>query len=234
MKRRKSKSRPATNAGRRGLATKIAIAVGGGVIVLGAIFWATQENRRPAASTQEQATSQTQGTGQYIYQVGKPGPGEMAPPIRLASTTGEMFDLASQRGKPVLLYFQEGVMCQPCWDQIKDIEANLQKFRAAGIETIVSITTDPIDAVKDKVANDGLKSPVLSDPDLAVTRSYDTNSYGMMGKSRNGHSFILVGPDGKIRWRADYGGAPNYTMYVPSATIIEDMRLGLQKLAAGQ
>ena len=34
----------------------------------------------------------------------------------------------------------------------------------------------------------------------------------MMGNSRNGHSFVLVGPDGQISWRADYGGAPDYTV----------------------
>jgi peroxiredoxin Q/BCP len=169
-----------------------------------------------------------------VYQIGKPGPGAEAPPIRLAATTGETFDLASLRGKFVMLYFQEGIMCQPCWDQLKDIEANIEQFRLLGIVSVVSITTDPIDALTEKVATDRLSSPVLSDPDLAVTRSYDTNSYGMMGKSRNGHSFILVGPDGNIRWRADYGGEPNYTMYVPVANLMEDLRQGLQEVTASQ
>ncbi|MGH9267191.1 MAG: peroxiredoxin family protein, partial [Acidimicrobiales bacterium] len=49
--------------------------------------------------------------GAYPYQVGAPGPGEEAPPIRLASTSGETFDLSSLRGRTVLLYFQEGLMC---------------------------------------------------------------------------------------------------------------------------
>lgn len=48
----------------------------------------------------------------------------------------------------------------------------------------------------------------------------------MMGASRNGHSFVLVGPDGKIQWRADYGGAPKYTMYVPADTILADLKAG--------
>lgn len=219
---------------RHGLATKIAIAVGAGVFILGTIFWASQEDRQTPPSTQGQSAGQTEGAGKYVYQVGEPGPGEMAPPIRLAATTGETFDLAALRGKFALLYFQEGIMCQPCWDQLKDIESNIQQFRIMGIEAVVSITTDPIDALKEKTINDRLSSPVLSDPDLAVTRSYDTNSYGMMGKSRNGHTFILVGPDGSIRWRADYGGEPNYTMYVPVADLLTDMRQGLQKVAAGQ
>jgi peroxiredoxin Q/BCP len=36
-----------------------------------------------------------------------------------------------------------------------------------------------------------------------------------------------VGPDGEIRWRADYGGSPNYTMYVPVANLVADLRAGL-------
>jgi hypothetical protein len=49
----------------------------------------------------------------------------------------------------------------------------------------------------------------------------------MMGRSRDGHSFILVGPDGKIRWRADYGGAPDYTMFLPAANLVGQIRDGL-------
>lgn len=234
MKHRKLRSGRATSVARRGPVTKVAIAVGAGVLVLGAVFWANRETRQVQPSAQGQASAQTGGSGKYVYQVGRPGPGEAAPPIRLAATSGETFDLASLRGKFVLLFFQEGIMCQPCWDQLKDIESKGQGFRTIGIDTVVSITTDPIDALKEKAINDRLSSPVLSDPDLAVARSYDTNSYGMMGKSRNGHTFILVGADGRIRWRADYGGAPNYTMYVPVVTLLEDMRQGLQKVAASQ
>ena len=51
----------------------------------------------------------------------------------------------------------------------------------------------------------------------------------MMAGSTNGHTFIVVGPDGKIRWRADYGGAPDYTMYVPTPDLLADMRAGLEK-----
>jgi peroxiredoxin Q/BCP len=45
----------------------------------------------------------------------------------------------------------------------------------------------------------------------------------MMGDSRAGHTFILVGPNGTIDWRADYGGAPNYTMYLPAEKMLADL-----------
>jgi hypothetical protein len=54
----------------------------------------------------------------------------------------------------------------------------------------------------------------------------------MMGSSRDGHSFVLIGPDGRIRWRADYGGAPDYTMYVPVANLLADLRKGSNAPAA--
>jgi len=177
-------------------------------------------------NTGNSSTSANQA-GKYAFQVGVPGPGQQAPPITLPSTAGDTFDLASLHGKTVLLYFQEGLTCQPCWDQLKDIQSNSNQFHALGIDTFVSITTDPLDALQQKVANEGLSIPVLSDPGLVVSQAYTANSYGMMGASRDGHTFIVVGPDGRIKWRADYGGSPNYTMYVPVPNLIADIRAGL-------
>lgn len=205
---------------RRGLGTGmlVAIIVGAVVIALAVIFFLNNQGGSSAGTGQ---------AGQYAFQVGSPGPGEQAPAIQLPSTAGGTFDLASQRGKTVLLYFQEGLTCQPCWDQLKDIQSNIGQFQALGIDTIVSITTDPLDALQQKVADEGLTLPVLSDPGLVASRAYTANGYGMMGSSRDGHTFIVVGPDGRIRWRADYGGAPKYTMYVPVSNLIADIRAGL-------
>jgi len=158
------------------------------------------------------------------YQVGQPAAGGAAPGFSLAASTGKSVALADYRGKSVLLFFQEGIGRQPCWDQIRDLEKDTAKLHAAGIDDVVSITSSPADLVAQKVRDDRLATPVLSDPDLAVSRKYAANSFGMMGDSRDGHSFMLVGPDGKIRWRADYGGAPTYTMYLPVDRMLADMR----------
>ncbi len=205
---------------KRGLGTSVlvAIVVGVAVIALGVIFFLNIQGGSSAGAGQ---------AGKYTFQVGSPGPGEMAPAIQLPSTAGGTFDLASQRGKTVLLYFQEGLTCQPCWDQLKDIQSNISQIQALGIDQVVSITTDPLNALQQKVSDEGLTIPVLSDPQLAVSQAYTANGYGMMGASRDGHTFIVVGPDGRIRWRADYGGAPNYTMYVPISNLVADIRAGL-------
>lgn len=197
-----------------GLAVLVALVV--------AIFWihAQQEAGRGGAFGQL--------AGKYRFQVGDPGPGQLAPPIRLMSTDGNVFELSGMRGKSVLLYFQEGVTCQPCWDQAKDLATHSDQLRALGVDSVVTIASDPVDVMR-RVAKDmSLSYPVLSDPDLAVSSAYHANDYGMMGRSRDGHSFVLVGPDGRIRWRADYGGAPDYTMYLPVPNLIADMRQGMR------
>lgn len=172
------------------------------------------------------------GGGNYPYAVGKPGPGNLAPSLRLPSTRGGTFDLASYRGKQqVLLYFQEGLTCQPCWDQLRALQQDLPKLRALGVGQVVSITTDPVGDIEQKAKDEGLTIPVLSDVGAKYSSSsaWGTNRYQMqMMGERNGHTFILVGKDGRIRWRADYGGAPKYTMYVPDETLLADLRAGMR------
>ncbi|MGH7377389.1 MAG: peroxiredoxin family protein [Candidatus Methylomirabilales bacterium] len=177
------------------------------------------------------STPKTTGAGALpgagrSYDVGQPGPGQAAPGFTLTDTTGQQVSLTDYEGKNVLLYFQEGLTCQPCWDQLSSLETDAAQVKAAGVDAVVSITTDPANLIARKTADMGLGTTVLSDPDLAVSKRYEANRYGMMGASRDGHSFILVGPDGTIRWRADYGGAPNYTMFIPVRQLLADLKDG--------
>lgn len=181
------------------------------------------------ATTPSGGTGTAGGNDPYAYTVGQPGVGQPAPQFTLASTAGTSFDLSAQKGKTVLLYFQEGISCEPCWKQIVDIEHNLDAFHQLGIEQVVSITSDDASALRQKVSDEGISSLVLSDPNLAVSQRYSANNYGMMGTSRDGHTFIVVAPDGLIRWRADYGGSPNFTMYVPVDHLLAQLKTGLGK-----
>lgn len=198
------------------------------VVLLGGLYAVWQTTSAP----ENVPVGAAHGSGQYPYQVGRPGIGQTAPGFALPATTGKQISLADYRGKNVLVYFQEGLMCQPCWDQIGDLENNRAALKAAGVDDMISITTDPVDLITRKMRDAGYSTPVLADVDLAVTKAYDANSYGMMGDSKPGHSFILIGPDGTIRWRADYGGEPKYTMFLPTSQILADMRRDMQ--AAGQ
>jgi peroxiredoxin len=215
--RHEAASRPAGSA--RALRIRIAVAVAAAVAALAIVF---------ALSSGGGSGGSSKGIRKYAYDVGTPGPGQPAPEVRLPSTGGGRFDLSAQRGKTVMLYFQEGLTCQPCWDQLKDLDAQMAKVKALGIDEVVSVTSDPLGALRQKASDEGLSSPVLSDPKLAVSSAYHANQYGMMGTSRDGHSFVIVGPDGRIRFRADYGGAPDYTMFVPVPSLLADIRSGLR------
>lgn len=214
MRPAKSRTKPSTR--QRTLFWVLGAVVAVAVVVgLYAIFSASADSSTTSAS----------GT---TYTVGQPGPGQAAPAFTLADSTGKQVSLADYHGKTVLLYFQEGLSCQPCWDQLTSLEADATKVEAAGIDAIVSITSDPANLIAQKTSDMGLTTPVLSDPDLTVSQKYEANQYGMMGTSRDGHSFILVDPDGRITWRADYGGAPNYTMFVPVDQLLSDLQHGVK------
>jgi peroxiredoxin len=188
------------------------------VALIGGFYLVHQVANKPQSSS---ATSPSD------YQVGSPGPGVKAPDFALPSTKGGTVNLAAYKGKTVLLYFHEGLGCQPCWDQIRDLDKSSANLNAAGVDEFVAITTGPVDPIAQKVKDDRLTATNLADPDLAVSRAYQANKYGMMGDDRDGHTFILVGPDGTITWRADYGGAPNYTMFVPVPQLLTDLRAGV-------
>jgi hypothetical protein len=128
----------------------------------------------------------------------------------------------------VLLYVQEGLGCQPCWDQIKDIERKPGTLRALGVDEMVSITGNDLDDLRQKAADEGIRTRVLADPGLAMSSKWEANRYGMMGDSANGHSFVVIGPNGRIEHRADYGGPPNFTMYVPVNNLVADVRAGMR------
>lgn len=221
----KSPGAAPAEAARRRAARRLWIRVGVVVAVaVGVLFF--------VARSQDDSSEGAEGGPAFV--VGEPGPGQAAPPIRLSSVDGGTWDLGRDgAGKTVLLYFQEGIMCQPCWDQMRTIESEFATYRELGIDEMVAITVDPIDLLRQKVADEGLESVVLSDPALWLGPSYNANQYGMMGTGMYGHTFIVVGPDGQIQWRGDYGGAEtNYTMYVTNEDLLADLRAGLGDEAA--
>ena len=159
----------------------------------------------------------------YLVTVGTEGNsvmlevGQEAPQFELASVVnGTTFNLANYANRSdVLLFFNEGLSCSPCLQQMVDIDSEYSAFRQMGIE-VVTITTDSPSSLGAWAHNNGVSDMmVLSDSSLQVDQSYTTtgaNVGSMHPGMAPGHTFILVGKDGKILWREDYGTT---TMYVP-------------------
>ncbi len=163
----------------------------------------------------------------YLISIGPRGSvptlqaGQEAPQIRLDSVVnGTTFDLSSYQNKSdVLLFFNEGLSCNPCLRQMIDIDKAYSAFNQMGL-TVVSITADSPSSLSTWAHNSGIsRMMVLSDSSLQVDKSYDTLGPGtgsMHEGMAPGHTFILVGKDGKVLWREDYGIS---TMYVPMSQL---------------
>ena len=152
--------------------------------------------------------------------------GEKAPEFTLASVNGSSFSLGSYAGRSyVLLFFNEGLTCSPCLQQMVDIDRNYSAFGGMGI-TVVSITTNSMSDMRTWAQNSGITNMmVLPDQSLQVDQEYTTLFAGSMhAGSAPGHTFILIGKDGNVLWRKDYG---TYTMYVPMNELIASVKSAL-------
>jgi peroxiredoxin len=169
-----------------------------------------------------------------VYVAGRPNgdnsvtlvAGDKAPEFTLTSVNGTSFDLNNYLGKSdVLLFFNEGLTCSPCLQQMVDIDRNYSTFSGMGV-TVVSITTDQMSDMRMWAHNSGIgRMLVLPDQSLQVDQQYSTLYAGSMhAGSAPGHTFILVGKDGTVLWRKDYG---SYTMYAPMNELIASVKSAL-------
>ncbi|MDG6964332.1 MAG: redoxin domain-containing protein [Nitrososphaerota archaeon] len=175
------------------------------------------------------------GSIAYLVAVGTGGSsvmlqaGQEAPEFELASVVnGTTFNLANFANKSdVLLFFNEGLSCSPCLQQMVDIDKDYSTFARMGL-VVVSITTDSPSSLGTWARNNNISNMlVLSDSSGQVDSEYTTmgSNVGSMHPGMTpAHTFILVGKDGKILWREDYGTT---TMYVPMDQLIQAVKSAL-------
>jgi peroxiredoxin Q/BCP len=132
-------------------------------------------------------------------------------------------EISSQtlRGKKTLLFFSEGVMCQACFVQIRDIEEVGVQLEKKGIG-LVSITPDSSEALKQAIDQYGISTPMIADDDRDMSTAFDTLGRGMHSDTP-GHAFVLVDETGKVVWQRDYWLDPYRTMYVEPARLLADL-----------
>ncbi len=138
--------------------------------------------------------------------------GGQAPAFTLKTTAGTTVSLSDYRGKPVLLYFNEGAGCGACTQQMASIEKN-PGFAQAGI-TVLPIVMNTRAQIQPDLDSYGVKTPYLLD-DGTVSKAY-----GVLGKGMHanlpGHGFVLVDGTGNERWQADYP-----SMWLEPATLLQ-------------
>lgn len=152
----------------------------------------------------------------------KNGTGSIAPDFTLRATNGATFTLSAYRGKSnVLLFFDEGLSCQPCLQQMHDLDELNAQFSGMNV-LVVSITPDAIGQLQNWASSNGPQHGLL----LSDTNQAAFNLYHPVGSGGTmmTHTFILVNKSGVIVWRQDYGPG---TMYVQNSEILADVKNAL-------
>jgi peroxiredoxin Q/BCP len=143
----------------------------------------------------------TSSAGDFASLIGKP-----APDFTLQSYSGQTVHLSSLRGKKVVLFFNEGIMCYPaCWNQIAVLgtDKNLNN----GQVVTASIVTDGPDewtAAIRKMPELG-KETILLDTDQMASNAYGMLSLpsSMHKGMKPGHTYVIVDQNGIVRYTYD-------------------------------
>ena len=181
------------------IAIMLTIVVTGGLVYLGL-------SNKPASS----ASKATEDSSMEGHHSGASGPvtdintlvGQPAPDFQLTDHSGKTYALSQLKGKKIVLFFNEGLMCYPaCWNQIASLGADA-RFKGEDIVAL-SVVVDPT-----KDWNDAIEKM----PELAVaTVVHDTGGavssmYGMLKTASSmhygqlpGHSYVVIDKEGIVR-----------------------------------
>lgn len=109
--------------------------------------------------------------------------GDTAPEFDLEDKDGNQVALANFLGQNVVLYFYPAASTEGCTTQACDFRDNLASLQKAGF-VVLGISKDRLPALQKFAADESLKFPLLSDPELTTHHAY--GAYGeksMYGKT---------------------------------------------------
>ena len=132
--------------------------------------------------------------------------GKKALDFTLESYNGEKITLSSLKGKTVVLFFSEGLMCYPaCWNQIAAFGKD-QRFKNENTLalTIVNDKKEEWKSAIDKMP-ELVSAAVLFDTSRSVSNAYGVLSLpsSMHRGQLPGHSYVIVDKSGTIRFAKD-------------------------------
>lgn len=183
------------------IAVSIAVIVVSGTIALGILSRSTATPSDTSDTDMAGHHTQNGPTSDPTSFVGKP-----SPDFRLTDHSGKEYALADLKGKRVVLFFNEGLMCYPaCWNQIAALGDD-ERFTAEDIIAL-SVVTDSRNEWEKAIA----KMPELA----SATVVHDiggvvSGQFGMLTTKSSmhygqlpGHSYVVIDAGGVIRHAYD-------------------------------
>jgi peroxiredoxin len=125
-----------------------------------------------------------------------PSVGQQAPDFTLKSTSGEKITLSALRGKPVLIAFFPLAFTSTCTAELCEMRDDNDQFARRGV-TVLPISVDSTDSLKEYKAKYGMHTDLLSDFKREVSRSYGVLLEEPFFANR---AYFLIDRDGVIRW----------------------------------
>ncbi len=184
---------------------KLGAAFAVGVVALVLLVLAVFPSNKNAAQMQESSGAS------ILFQQAV---GSTAPDFSLQGMNGSAVRLSDYRGKTVVLFFSEGLMClHPCGDQMASLSTD-PRFNNDNV-VVFSIVTDPKDPWLSTIGNVTLlqnnnvtgleKAKLLFDANASVSMAYDVmNLPSSMHKGRfPGHTYFVIDKNGIIRYTLD-------------------------------
>jgi len=139
--------------------------------------------------------------------VGKP-----MPDIELKDKDGKTYTAADLKGKNIVLFFNEGLMCYPaCWNQIASFGSD-ERFNSGDIQAI-SVVVDSANDWKTAIAKmpQLAKANTMFDTGASASRQLGmlTTASSMHRGSLPGHTYVVIDKEGIVRYVFD---DPNMAM----------------------
>lgn len=202
--------------------TKTILIFAGIIVLMGALFYLGGRNRSsgPVAATGDSHGHNTAAKSSVALLnnlVGKP-----TPAFSFADRDDRIYSADNLRGKNVVLFFNEGLMCYPaCWNQIVSLskDERLKNNDTVILSVVVDSKNDWQKAI-DKMPELALAT-VVFDNGAVVSNQFGALSTpsSMHPGSLPGHTYIVIDKEGMVRYVFD---DPN--MGIRNDQLIEELK----------
>jgi peroxiredoxin Q/BCP len=128
-------------------------------------------------------------------------PGDRAPELELENQDGQLVNLASLRGRPVIVYFFPEAFSPGCTTEVCDFRDNRAALAAAGY-VLLGVSADPPSRLREFRAANAVNHDLLSDPGCTTARRWGAwgrktvNEQATTGPIR---STFIVDADGVLK-----------------------------------